>query len=99
MFSTAILALQHESVFARRYQEGMKKDQYWEPMLEDSLNLTAKLPAIAAYIYSLKYKDGSFHAPDPELDWGANFARMLGSCDPEYMDLSRLYMILHSDHE
>jgi len=99
MFSQAILALQYESVFARRYHEGMSKMDYWEPMLEDSLNLTAKLPSIAAYIYSLKYKDGGFISPDPELDWGANFAYMMGIHDPTYQDLARLYFILHSDHE
>lgn len=60
MFSQAIVALQHESVFARRYQEGMRKEEYWEAALEDALNLTARLPAIAAYIYNLKYGDGSF---------------------------------------
>mgnify|MGYP003574251408 FL=1 len=99
MFSTAILALHHESFFTRRYQEGMQRDEYWEAMLEDSLNLTAKLPAIAAYIYHMKYKDGDFIQPKPELDWGANFACMMGNPSQEYMDLSRLYFILHSDHE
>lgn len=99
MFSSAILALQTGSVFARRYHEGMTKDEYWEPMLEDSLNLTAKLPVIAAYIYSLKYKDGKFTPPREDLDWGGNFAYMLGLPSKEYMDLSRLHAILHSDHE
>ena len=33
----------------------MKKDVYWEPALEDSLDLTAKLPVIAAFIYRYKY--------------------------------------------
>jgi citrate synthase len=77
----------------------MRKEEYWEPMLEDSLNLTAKLPAIAAYIYRMVYKDGKSILPDPDLDYGANFAHMLGIDDPEYADLSRLYFILHSDHE
>jgi len=99
LFSQAILSLQYQSVFAKRYHEGMKRDEYWIPMLEDSLNLTAKLPVIAAYIYNLKYKDGIFVPPDPELDWGANFAHMMGIQDPEYKELSRLYFILHSDHE
>ncbi len=99
MFAAAVLALQPESEFARRYKEGMKKTEYWEPMLEDALGLTAKLPAIAAYIYRLKYKDGKFIAPDPNLDWGANFAHMMGVENPEYKNLSRLYFILHSDHE
>jgi citrate synthase len=99
LFSSAILALQNESVFARRYHEGMTKNQYWEAMLEDCLNLTARLPAIAAYIYSLKYKDAIFIAQKKELDWAGNFAHMIGISSPEYMDLARLYFIIHSDHE
>ncbi len=99
LFSQAVLALQPQSVFARRYYEGMTREEYWEPMLQDSMNLTAKLPIIAAYIYSLKYRDGRFTPPDPDLDWGANFAHMMGIADETYEDLSRLYFILHSDHE
>ena len=99
LFSTAILALQHESNFSRRYLEGMTRDEYWEPMLEDSLNLTAKLPAVAAFIYSLRYGKGDYIEPRTDLDWGANFAFMLGNPSDEYQNLSRLYFILHSDHE
>jgi citrate synthase len=99
LFSTAILALQNESVFARQYQEGMTREEYWQPMLEDSLNLTAKLPSLAAFIYSMKYRNGEFIEPKKDLDWGANFAYMIGNPSAEYMDLSRLYFILHSDHE
>ena len=77
----------------------MTCDEYWEPMLEDSLNLTAKLPSLAAYIYSLKYGNGEFIQPRTDLDWGANFAYMMGNPSQEYIDLSRLYFILHSDHE
>jgi citrate synthase len=99
LFSAAILTLQNLSVFARRYQEGMKKDQYWEPMLEDSLNLTAKLPAIAAFIYNLKYRGKAQVWPRTDLDLGGNFAHMVGIPSSEYMDLARMYFILHSDHE
>jgi citrate synthase len=99
LFSQAVLALQSSSLFARKYGEGMKKDEYWVPMLEDSLNLTAKLPVIAAFIYSLKYRNGTVPHPNPELDWAANFAQMIGVKDKDYEDLSRLYFILHSDHE
>lgn len=99
MFSMAILALQSDSLFAKQYHEGLKKDAYWEPMLEDSVNLTAKLPQIAAYIYRLKYKGGKFIKPKRNLDWGANFAHMMGIDDPAYADLARLYFIIHSDHE
>ena len=99
LFSTAVMTLEHESVFARRYDEGMRKDEYWEPMLEDSLNLTAKLPAIAAFIYSVKNHDGRIVPPDPKLDWAGNFAHMMDIPDKTYQDLSRLYFIIHSDHE
>jgi citrate synthase len=99
LFSTAILALQNESVFAQRYREGMTRNEYWQAMLEDSLNLTAKLPSLSTYIYSLKYRDGAFTRPRSDLDWGANFAYMIGNPSQEYMDFARLYFILHSDHE
>jgi citrate synthase len=100
LFSQGVLALQNGSVFARRYQEGMKKDAYWEAALEDSLDLTAKLPLLAAYIYALKYGNGKKPKYNPRLDYGANFARMLGVKDQKgYAELARLYFILHSDHE
>ena len=99
LFTLAVLTLQRESLFAKQYHEGLKKDSYWVPMLEDSMNLIAKLPEIAAYIYRLKYKGGMFIKADPNLDWGANFAHMMGIQDPLYQDLSRLYFLLHSDHE
>jgi len=101
LFSQAVLALQNNSAFARMYHEGMKKDHYWEPALEDSLDLTAKLPVIAAFIYRMKYF-GENKKPkyNPKLDYGANFSRMLGVADRKgYAELARLYFILHSDHE
>jgi citrate synthase len=98
MFSTAILAMQRESAFALKYKEGMKKDVYWEPMLEDASNILAKLPTIGAYIYRMKFKGDTPIAPDPKLDWGGNFAHMMGVPKP-YDDVSRMYFILHSDHE
>lgn len=100
LFSLAVQSLQTQSEFARRYQEGMKKDEYWEPALEDTMNLTARLPVVAAFIYNLKYRDGQEPKIDPNLDYGANFARMLAVEDQKgYADLARLYFIIHSDHE
>ena len=101
LLSQSVLALGNESVFAKKYQEGMKKDMYWEAALEDSLNLTAKLPIIAAFIYRMKYF-GETSKPkyNPKLDYGANFARMMKVSDKKgYADLARLYFIIHSDHE
>ncbi len=66
MFSAAILAMQRESVFVKRYNEGLGKMDYWDPTYEDALNLLAKLPAIAAYIYRMKYRADIHIAPDPE---------------------------------
>jgi citrate synthase len=99
LFSQAVLALQRESLFAKKYHEGMKKDEYWEPMLEDSLNLSAKIPAIVAYIYRVKCKQVEHIPGDASLDWAGNFAKMMDIPAKEYQELSRLYFLLHSDHE
>jgi citrate synthase len=99
LFTLAVLTLQRESLFSKQYHEGMRKDDYWKPMLEDSLNLTAKLPELAAFIYRLKYKNDEIIPSDLNLDWAGNFAHMMGVSDPLYKDLSRLYFLLHSDHE
>ena len=98
MFSAAVLSMQKESVFVNKYNEGMSKMDYWDPTYEDAMNLLAKLPEIAAYIYRMKYKGNDIIAPDSQLDFGANFAYMMG-VKPPYDELSRLYFILHSDHE
>jgi citrate synthase len=98
-FSLAILALQKESIFAQKYRAGLHKLEYWDPMFEDVMNLLAKLPLIAAYIYRRSYKDDVHIPPDPKLDWGGNFAHMIGVEDPAFKDLMRLYLVIHSDHE
>lgn len=100
LLSQAVLALQVDSEFTKKYHE-IKKDEYWTAALEDSLNLTARLPIIAAYIYRLKYF-GESKKPrySPRLDYGANFARMMKVSDKKgYAELMRLYFIIHSDHE
>lgn len=98
-YSLGIESLQKESVFARRYKEGMKKTDYWDPTYEDSMSLLAKLPSLAAYIYRRTYKGGDHIPVDSALDWGGNFAHMMGVENPEYKELMRLYLFLHSDHE
>jgi citrate synthase len=98
MFSTAVLAMQRESKFVRHYERGMDKLDYWKPTYDDAIQIIAKLPSIAAYIYRMKYKNDTLIAPDYTLDIGANFAHMMGQKRP-YDDLARLYFILHSDHE
>jgi citrate synthase len=101
MFDTAILAMERESKFRDAYYEGMNKLDYWKPTLEDSLDLIAKLPAIAAGIYRMRYRKGPRISPKKELTWSQNFAHMLGVKDPngEFAECMRLYLVLHSDHE
>lgn len=101
MLNSAVLVMENESFFRRRYEEGMPKDRLWEPMLWDALSLIARIPIIAAYIYRRKFNKGPRINPDNTLDWAANYARLLGVEDPDgsFADLMRLYMVLHSDHE
>lgn len=98
MFATGIMSMQKDSIFAKEYHKGLKKGEYWEAYYEDSMNLLAKLPEIGAFIYRLKYRNGDIIKGDPHLDFGGNFAKMLG-IDKPYDDIARLYFILHSDHE
>ncbi|PZF71075.1 citrate (Si)-synthase, eukaryotic [Taibaiella soli] len=98
-FCAAILALQTESKFAKAYEEGISKKQYWDFVYEDSMTLIARLPRIAAYIYRRKYKNGEHIQPDGMLDWSANFAHMLGFNDDGFKELMRLYLTIHADHE
>ncbi len=101
MLDTAIMAMEVESEFRRRYDEGMKKEDYWEPMLEDSLKIIAVLPEIAAGVYRIRYKKGALIPSNPDLDMGADYVAMLGFDDQSgtFGDLMRLYLTLHSDHE
>ncbi len=101
LFSSAIMALQRYSVFSRRYNEGLPKSEYWEAVLEDTLQIIAKIPTLAAGIYRMRVLQKKRILSDPTLDWGGDFAHMLGLEDEQgnFARLIRLYMVLHSDHE
>jgi citrate synthase len=98
-FVIAIMALQTESQFAKRYASGMNKKDYWEATFDDAMDLIARLPRVAAYIYRRKYKFGDHIQPNGLLDWAGNFAHMLGYEDDGFKELMRLYMTIHADHE
>ncbi len=98
-FTVAIASMQTASIFARRYDEGMNKKDYWDPTFEDAMNLIPKLPRIAAYIYRRTYHDDRHIEPESDLDWAANFAHMLGMDHPDFKSLMRLYLTVHADHE
>jgi len=99
--SMGIMCFERESRFRKRYSEGIKKQDYWEPVLEDAIRLLGMLPELAAGIYRIHTGKGDPIPPKKDLDWGGNFAYMLGLPDPngEFADLMRLYLVLHSDHE
>ncbi|GAB3021713.1 citrate (Si)-synthase [Niabella terrae] len=99
MFVVGIMALQGESVFATKYADGLNKKDYWAATFEDTLDLIARIPHIAAYVYRRKYKQGKPLQPDGLLDWAGNFAHMLGYDNEEFKELMRLYMVIHADHE
>ncbi|MBW2455095.1 MAG: citrate (Si)-synthase, partial [Deltaproteobacteria bacterium] len=101
MFNTGILVMEKESTFRAMYDKGMTKADYWIPMLDDSLDIMAKLPGLAAAIYRLRYDKGGYIDWTPGLDWGANYANMLGLNDPTgtFAELMRLYLHFHCDHE
>jgi len=98
-FVVAIMALQTESTFSKRYAAGMNKKDYWEATFDDTMDLIARLPRIAAYIYRRKYKFGEHIQPNGLLDWSGNFAHMMGYDSEEFKELMRLYMTIHADHE
>merc|ERR1711972_399844 len=98
--SVAMLALQKDSKFAKQYNAGMKKGEYWEYTLEDAIDLVAKIPVVAAKIYRRTFKDGKMLPYDKNTDWAANYAQMLGvSSDEKFKEVTRLYLMLHADHE
>ena len=103
-FACAVSALNYTSVFAKAYEKGINKSEYWEPTFDDSISLLAKLPSIAAKIYHNSYRGGGALPAqiDLEQDWSYNFAAMLGKAGKEnenFQDLLRLYLALHGDHE
>lgn len=111
--SVAISTLNNESSFARAYEKGISKSEYWEYTLEDSMNLVAKLPGIIGKIYANTYHDGKTLGELSEhKDWSHNMATVLGftqdsdnvnnlteSQSRDFVNLIRLYCALHADHE
>lgn len=99
MFVTGVMALQTESNFAKEYAAGLNKKDYWNPTYDDCMDLIARLPRIAAYVYRRKYKNNEHIQPNGLLDWSGNLAHMMGYNDESFKELMRLYMTIHADHE
>ncbi|KAI0688089.1 citrate synthase [Cytidiella melzeri] len=99
-FSLAVTALNHDSTFAKAYQQGISKKDYWGPTFEDCMDLIAKLPNIAGRIYRNVYGQGKLPPIDASKDYSWNLASLLGFGEnAAFVDLLRLYITIHSDHE
>lgn len=99
-FAAAVTALNHDSKFVKAYTDGVHKSKYWETVYEDSMDLIAKLPVVAATIFRNTYRGGKgIGAIDLKKDWSANFTKMLGFETEAFTELMRLYLTIHSDHE
>ena len=97
--SVSILLLQPNSQFVKNYNEGMIKNDYWEPIYDDIIEIIAKLPEICALIYKNTYNKKHTIDYNNEIDYVGNFCRMLGFNNIEFEELMRLYFLIHSDHE
>lgn len=100
--SAGVLALQTYSKFSEAFFNGKAtKATYWEYALEDTLDIIARTPQLAAAIYNrLTVGKAALANPtDSQLDWAANFTNMLGFNNEKFWDAMRLYLSIHVDHE
>lgn len=66
---------------------------------EDSMDLLAQLPVLAAAIYRHSYRHNDIIGADESLDWAGNYAHMLGYNKYEVRECLRGYLSIHCDHE
>ncbi|KAG1364211.1 Citrate synthase, mitochondrial [Cocos nucifera] len=66
-FTTGVMALQVESEFQKAYDKGLSKAKFWEPTYEDSMNLIARLPVVASFIYRSDHEGGNVSAHTAHL--------------------------------
>jgi citrate synthase len=64
------------------------------------MDLIAKLPTVAGRIYRNVYGGEKNVAIDPNADYSQNLSTQLGFGDnAKFVELMRLYLTIHSDHE
>lgn len=96
-----LLALQPGSQFGQQYRSGtLARKDYWIHTLEDALTLTGQIVPLSARIFRNVYFDGQHIPTDNSLDWAGNYAHMLGVNDSaDFKEITRMYLMLHADHE
>ena len=96
--SMGVMHLQQHSQFAYKYgNQLVKKADYWDPIFDDSLDLLAKLPTLAALIYTEKY--GKQAVEVTSTDWAGKYAERMGFNADSMKEILRGYLSIHSDHE
>ncbi len=96
--SMALLDLQKESQFYKRYSQGdLKKPEYWDACYKDSIFGLRMLPKICAEIYTTKYNKKS--AAVTNSDWAGLYSNLMGFSSLEMAEVLRSYLAIHTDHE
>lgn len=96
--SIAISALNYESNFAKAYEKGIGKSEYWEYVFDDVINLLAKLPTIAGKIYQNTYQRHELDARsirslgeiNKTKDISYNLASLLGMTTKDSVNIKNL---------
>ncbi len=71
----AVAALERNSSFAQAYAKGINKKEYWGYTFEDSMDLIAKLPTIAARIYQNVFKGGKVVPTQKDKDYSVQLCQ------------------------
>ena len=94
--------LSRHSKFAAAIESGsVPKTELWRYNFEDALDITARLPILAARVYSNIYHQGRHHdlSLDASADISHNFAIRMGrGSDTDFIELTRLTWALHMDN-
>lgn len=97
--SIGVNSLCYNNQFDKAFKGNVQRSDYWKYTLEDGLNLVAKIIRIAAIIYRNVFHDGLIPDYNRSLDLSENLGQMMGFTNPDFFEVLRLYLTLHSDHE
>ncbi|PSN32811.1 hypothetical protein C0J52_22970 [Blattella germanica] len=95
--SSAISAMCVCSEFCKNYNK-VKREDMWELMYEDCMDLLAKITSIASIIYTHTYRECGYK-PIIEEDncWTRNFCISMTYEENDFIDFMRLYLLINSD--
>ena len=100
MFAMATMALAAHSSVPPPEARSIPRQDAWESVLEEALELLARLPALSAGIYRIKRLGKPPIPPSAKLDFAESWARMMGLDEvPGFANFLRPYIAMHADHE